>query len=439
MNEGLRMGMVIFLLNAPHYLLCCVPFYPQLRVRRSVLYLGIVVTALLMAVYYGLRATVMPYLGDYHDLIMVAFYLCYLLQYKRYFDISLPKLLYIFFFAQAYSTVLNVLGKFVDVRFFPDHIAQIGATSYALIVLLMMALTYPLLFRFFRGKLRRAFDQLPSHSFWLLCLTPALFYLINTLYGAILYGQMAAERPSFDQTVFVIFILLAATGLITYVVTLNTALDAAKRARLESDMAGMERQLTLQAQGYEQLTENIERMRAARHDLRHHLSVMTAYVEKGDREGLEEYLEDYRRSVPDEAEPPVCENYAVDVVVRHYLAQAAQAGARLDVKLALPMNAGVPDADLCIVFGNLFENAALAVARQSAGDKFIAARCSCGDGRIVLTVDNSTGPTPPGRGGVGQASVRAVAQRYAGSARFEWNAGVYQSSVLLSIQISTLG
>lgn len=439
MNEGLRMGLFAFLLNAPHYLLCCVPFFPQLRVKRRTLFASMILTALLMAAYYGLRETVMPFLWDYHGFIMIAFYLGYLVQYMRYFDISLPKLLYIFLFAQAYSTVLNILGKYVDVRLFPDHISQVGATSYSLIVIAMMALSYPFLIRFFRGKLRRAFEQLPGRSFWQLCLTPALFFVINMLYGDILFKMMNSPQRQIDQTVFAIFILLTATGLITYVVTLNTALDAAKRARLEADMAGMERQLNLQAQGYEQLTENIERMRAARHDLRHHLSVMAAYVEKGDREGLADYLADYRKSLPDEAEPPVCENYAVDVVVRHYLAQAAQAGAKLDVKLALPMNAGVPDADLCIVFGNLFENAANALARQAEGEKFLTARCACEGGRLVLTLDNSTGPTPPGPGGVGQASVRAVAERYAGAARFAWSEGVYQSSVLLGIQISTLG
>lgn len=436
--EALRIGALAFLLNTPYYLLCCVPFLHRLRVRKALLVGMMLLTGVGMAVYYALRETILPGLAPYQAIIMLGFYALYFVQYRLYFDVPTPKLLYIFLVAQAYSIVLNVMAKFIDIQLFPGHISTLAATSYALIVLGLMALTYPFLYRFFSGRLRRAFEQLSAKSFWQLCVTPVLFFLINQLYSSVIYDRMYAEAPTLGLRSFFIFLLILVTGLVTYLVTLTTAMDAARRVRLEADVKGMEQQLALQARSYEQLTRSIEAARAARHDLRHHLAVMAAYIDHDDREGLRAYLSDYLGSLGDDTEPPVCQNYAVDVVTRHYLSMARSAGAALDVKLELPQRVGVPDSDLCIVFGNLFENAALAVSRQAAGPRFLTARCMVENHHIVLTVDNSADPEVmlPKKAlqrGVGQTSVAAVAEKYGGGVEFVLEGHIYRASVLLNI------
>lgn len=53
------------------------------------------------------------------------------------------------------------------------------------------------------------------------------------------------------------------------------------------------------------------------------------------------------------------------------------------MRLEVPAQAGVPDPDLCIVFGTLFENAALALSRQAAGPRCLTARCMVENGHMV--------------------------------------------------------
>jgi sensor histidine kinase regulating citrate/malate metabolism len=191
----------------------------------------------------------------------------------------------------------------------------------------------------------------------------------------------------------------------------------------------MKNQLALQAQHYEHLTESIEYARAARHDLRHHLSVISDYAGKGDNAGLRAYLDEYIGGIPDEPLTPYCSNHAVNAVAQHYLAMAKQSGAKLDIRLRLPQDAGIPDSDLCIVFGNILENAAQSCARQEDGRRFIRAGCETAGGRLVFTVDNSVSDS---RGeGVGQRSVRAVAKKYDGSAEFAREGDTYKTSVIL--------
>lgn len=149
------------------------------------------------------------------------------------------------------------------------------------------------------------------------------------------------------------------------------------------------------------------------------------------------YLAEYRQNLPPENELQVCGNHIVDVLVRHYLQQAKEAGAEVDVKLDLPADTGIKDTDLTIVFGNLFENAVHSVVRQTSGRRFIFARCGIENNKLILTVDNSTeGKVYDRKGirqasGIGQNSVKAVADKYHGTVRFSQEGGIYRASVLL--------
>lgn len=436
--EALRIGFFQFWHNVPYFLLCCAPFLPELRVSRRVLGASTVLTGLLIAAYYALRETAFPALRTYHDLILLGFYGLYYLQYQRYFRVRPARLLYVFLVVQAYSTAINVVCKFVDVRLFPGHFAKVTATSYSLMVMALMAASLPFVWRFFTGRLRTAFASLPDEGFWRFLVTPAIFFVVNEIYINLLYGRMFRETGRLDTQSLLIFLLILTAEFFIYFFLMRSAIDSARHAALAADMRSMERQLALQARSYEQLTRSIETTRAARHDLRHHLAAMAAYIERDDKEGLRAYLADYQRSLGDGGETSVCGNYAVDVVTRHYLALARSAGAALDVRLDLPQEAGVPDSDLCIVFGNLFENAALAVARQAAGPRYLTARCVAENGHIVLTVDNTTDPAalqPPSalERGVGQTSVAAVAEKYGGAVDFTLEGHVYRASVLLNI------
>ncbi|MDR1588741.1 MAG: GHKL domain-containing protein [Oscillospiraceae bacterium] len=340
------------------------------------------------------------------------------------YRISFDKALYTFLmFRAVYTAILYIVLNAFRLAL-PGQYIGFGQTPlFTLAVLMATGAAFPFLWRYFTGRLRAAFSELDGKTIRQLCIPPVLFFILDQFYSMI---RDSLGYDSYQTAAIFIFMLL--TGLATYYVNLRMVMDSARRARREAEL---HTQIALQAGRYEQLAENMERTRQARHDLRHHLSVINAYIEKDDRAELETYLREHIGRLPEEDEPPVCQNLAVDAVVRHYLARARAAGAELDARLTLPQNAGVAGADLCVVFGNVFENAALAVERQTKGQKYIKARCQTSEGKIVLTVDNSTNPKEKSGAGVGQESVRAAAERLGGTARFERGEGVYQTSVLL--------
>jgi hypothetical protein len=422
MCEGLTLGISHILTNAPYFILACALFWGQRR--RSA------------------RATVLPFAAfvfahGLSDFLLTAFYsgnfwwpplqfiiFCAgsLVLLLVVFRITFARALYSFLLLRAVYTALLyvVLNAFMMAR--PGEYIGFDRTPlYTLAAVLAMGAVFPLLWRYFRGRLRAAFSQLDEKTIRQLCIPPVLFFLLDQCYSAI---RDTLEHKSFQTAA--IFILILCTGIVTYYVNLRMAMESGEQARLQSEMKN---QLALQAQHYGHLTESVERARAARHDLRHHLSVISDYAGKGDAAGLRAYLDEYIGGIPDEPLTPYCANHAVNAVAQHYLAMAKQAGAQLDIRLRLPQDAGIPDSDLCIVFGDVFENAAQSCARQEDARRFIRARCETAGGRLVFTADNSVSGSEGE--GIGLRSVRAVAKKYNGSAEFAREGDTYKTSVIL--------
>ncbi len=219
---------------------------------------------------------------------------------------------------------------------------------------------------------------------------------------------------------------------------------AAEKTRLEYEMAGMERQLSLQRLQYQTLAENDELVKAQRHDLRHQLAVLRSL--SADENKLNEYIDRLTEKIPSGEGMRLCENYAVNAVAAYYYAMAQQADIEIDVSLIAPRElAGSIESDLCVVVGNLMENAVEACAQMESGRRFIRIGSELQYGVWTITVDNSfagqirkqddafLSSKRPGEG-MGTSSVAMVAKRHDGNAKFESRDGVFQASVYLRVE-----
>lgn len=437
MREALLLAIGRMVCTAPWFAICCVPFYLQRRVSRRTMVLTITAASILFFICnFCLRLRYDDY-ATWGSTVFLAMYMVMLALFLWGFKVEFVKLFYVFLLVQAVSTSINYTAAIILRPFYPGvRISLQSSPAYILMILLLTLAVSPAMWYFFRNKIREAMKELRNGDFWRLCVPPVLIFIVTLIFSDI------AANPAIPQgQAIAIFLLITATGLATYYLNVHLVLDVAARARMEADINAMERQISIQAQNYAQLTQSIEAVRETRHDLRHHLTVLSGFVEKADWDGLSDYLARYVQSLPDDQFVSVCQNYVVDVVVRHYLRLAKEAGAELDIKLDLPVGIGIADKDLTVMFGNLFENAAREVARQTGGRKFIRARCGIDKGKFILTLDNSVEPEAPCRKsqskslGIGQTSVKAVAEKYQGTVRFERGTDIYRVAVLLIAQL----
>ncbi len=201
-------------------------------------------------------------------------------------------------------------------------------------------------------------------------------------------------------------------------------------------------QLALRSVQYEALQKSIEETRRARHDLRQHFTVLQGCIESGDLRGAADYLHAYGETLPQSIQS-YCGNHAVNAVLCHYEEKAAAAGIGWEVSVRMEARAVIPEPDLCVLIGNLLENAVEACLPLGREKKIRMNIRQTGNSMLSLTVDN-TCPHPPvqeaGRlrsgkhagFGVGTESVRSIAARYNGDARFEWRDGMFFASVMLN-------
>ncbi len=249
------------------------------------------------------------------------------------------------------------------------------------------------------------------------------------------YGQVA-------QVGLLLFILINSVvgGLL---IRKGLALQAQNR-RIAQEYQLMELQVAEQQRYQHLLMETRQTIRQQRHDLRHQLVVIQSLAQEGNMEKLQEYLQSIHAQIP-ESMQTYCENIAVNGVVSYYAGKAIKQSVAVTVELVVPPSSQhINDSNLCVIFGNLMENAVEACGRMVDGGQFIHLTSHMRNGMLVIVQNNSfEGPIRQEEDkfrsskrddfGIGLTSIQAVAHKHNGNATFTPNGRVFQSTVYVRV------
>ena len=347
------------------------------------------------------------------------------------------KLLFTYVLVLDYLVVVRGVASFLAIRLF-----SAGAQSWesSLISLLLYLLTIPLVLRPFRRAAWRA-HQTNTPALWrTIWLAPALTSAVVLIFTNAFDADTAGNWP---------FLLARLSLLICVIAVFLLLLQALDHLQRQAVLEEQARQngyiLSLQRSQYAHLQSYMEEIRRARHDLRQHHNVIQSYLDSGDVERLRDYLAAQDAALPQDALQRYCQNYAVNLLLNHYAGRLTAAGVDFSFQADLPERPSVPEPDLCVVVGNLLENALEACAGQEEPYLHAVIRRS-GSRALTILVDN-TAPTPPLRredgalcstnhagDGIGTQSIRYIAERYRGTADFQWKEGMFLASVFLNPQ-----
>jgi signal transduction histidine kinase len=255
---------------------------------------------------------------------------------------------------------------------------------------------------------------------------PALIFVAFTSLEILNYRLRFTDIMSLFFQIGMLLFILSLIG-VSFRFVRNAVRVSSEKARLEMEIATMGKRLDIQHEQYARLIESSEQTKAARHDLRHRLTALRGYLDAADLPGALRYVEEMSEALPGGTVKTLCENFAVNAVAAHYLSLAETAGIKTEARLSVPEKAGrVPDGDLCVIVGNLLENALEACERMTDGEKFIRLNAMTHFGKLLFTLDNSFDGGYTERGGVfysrkrddagiGLTSVKAIAEKYRGA------------------------
>lgn len=98
-------------------------------------------------------------------------------------------------------------------------------------------------------------------------------------------------------------------------------------------------------------------MRGWRHNYRNHIQVMKALAEKGDIETIKDYLNKLDEDLTTIDMVVKTGNTMADAILNSKISLAKSKGIKVKVDAHIPIKLKMSELDLCVILGNLFDNA----------------------------------------------------------------------------------
>lgn len=262
-------------------------------------------------------------------------------------------------------------------------------------------------------------------------ITLLFFWVMPKHAGVIMTGRVRA-------TILTFLLLAPGAFLLLYHSMWRVAVNLTENSNLRESNELM----LLEQKRYEELRSYMDETRTLRHDFRQHLLVINDYVKSGENEKLSEYISQFTKTLS-EHRSVVAANPALDAVASHYDSLAKSKDCYIKWLIELPYKLPVAETDFITVFGNLVENAIIAVEKLPQDKRVIHVNAKMlSDEMLGMSVKNpyegtiklnKKGLPRSGKAGhgIGLSSVQAVVNRYDGSLEINADDNMFTAGVLM--------
>lgn len=192
--------------------------------------------------------------------------------------------------------------------------------------------------------------------------------------------------------------------------------------------------------------ENMYRqMRGVKHDLKHHIQTMKAHLIMNQYKELEEYLNELDEDLDIVDTVIKTGNIRIDAVLNSKLAVARARGININAKSIVPAELEINEVDICVIIGNLLDNAIEACEKEKEKDKqFIRVYIDILKQQLYIYISNSMTndiqksggryiTTKNGSHGFGLLRIDRVVKKYGGYLNRQHEEGVFATEIMLPL------
>lgn len=309
-------------------------------------------------------------------------------------------------------------------------------------LLIVSAIGFPLILLFYKKLLRPALNDTEALPFWsYMWMVP----LCSNLLYALCIAPLFSEDTHLGYEFYFVPVLWTLLCFATFAILLRGVTDVAQKINLQTQLHISELYMSAQQKQVQTLQNHIEHTRRERHDLRHHILVMKGLIAQKDYIHLSEYLDEYHHQIDMYSPVSYTDNAILNTLLSYYCELAKSNGICTDISVMLNQELPVSNMDICIILGNLFENAIEACCRQTMGKRFITLKITMKSPTIlVLIMENSyegmirkkddifLSSKKEDRHGIGIASVQHLVKHYHGVCKIHYEHQIFSIMLLLN-------
>ena len=196
---------------------------------------------------------------------------------------------------------------------------------------------------------------------------------------------------------------------------------------------------------YSEVDNMYRKMRGWRHDYRNHIQTMKVLAAEGDLDALKKYLDKLDEDLNTVDVVVKTGNKITDAILNSKISLAKSKGINVIADAKVPVELKMSDIDLCIVIGNLFDNAIEASLALPEEERLIRLYMDIKNTQLYMCLTNFTSVkklkkqggryvTTKGEGhGFGLVRVDDIIERYGGYISRNSEDGAFTTEIMLPV------
>ncbi|WP_322385980.1 sensor histidine kinase [Clostridium perfringens] len=157
--------------------------------------------------------------------------------------------------------------------------------------------------------------------------------------------------------------LLYRVNISTLIIAINLAIvhfimyKKYKEYKFDFKLKILERQLNYQKKYYEKVMDNYDEAKKAFHDMNNHIIVIKYFLENKDYNNMNEYIKSLSKKIVTNNDKNICKNKIINAICveKSDICKSEEINISFDIVINKELN--IDDLDLCIIVGNLIDNA----------------------------------------------------------------------------------
>lgn len=194
---------------------------------------------------------------------------------------------------------------------------------------------------------------------------------------------------------------------------------------------------------YAEVDNMYKKMRGWRHDYRNHIQVLKAYASEGNLEAIKAYLDELDTDLATVDTVIKTGNAMADAILNSKISLAKSKGIEVHADASIPLALTTPDIDLCVIIGNLFDNAIEASMKLPKDKRMIRIYMNMKNTQLYISFTNFTATgkmekigkvfkTTKGEGhGLGLIRIDNIIERLGGYLSRNSEDGAFTTEILL--------